>query len=111
MKFFVTNDERKGTCYHEFFSGSWDEQSFWNDESIYLDDDILIMNLGFYEALKNAVPTYDRYHGTAFSMEDWENVRKYIPDSDITSLELYAEADVWVQENFKRENRFTIIGI
>jgi hypothetical protein len=111
MKYFVTNNEREGTCYHEFFLGSWDEQSFWKNDSIYLDDDILTMNLGFYEALKKVVPTYDPYNETEFSREDWENVRKNIPGSDIKSLELYAEADEWAQENFKRFSKFTIIGI
>lgn len=30
MKYFVTNKERQGTCYHEFYKGKWDEKTFWS---------------------------------------------------------------------------------
>lgn len=41
MKYFVTLDECKNTCYHEFYKGKWDEETFWKRDSLYLHDDIL----------------------------------------------------------------------
>ena len=41
MKYFVMLDECKNTCYHEFYKGEWDEETFWKNDSLYLHDDFL----------------------------------------------------------------------
>lgn len=33
MKYFVTDRERDGTCYHEFYKGRWDGKTFWKEDS------------------------------------------------------------------------------
>jgi hypothetical protein len=33
MKYFVRNSEKVGTCYHEFYKGHWDEETFWKEDS------------------------------------------------------------------------------
>lgn len=35
-KFFCVESERKGTYYYEFQRGSWDEETFWKEESLSL---------------------------------------------------------------------------
>ena len=41
MKYFVTDRERDGTCYHEFYKGRWDGKTFWKEDSISLHDNIM----------------------------------------------------------------------
>lgn len=111
MKYFVTNGEREGTCYHEFYRGKWDSKTFWNDDSIYLHDDVLLENRGFADALLLVVPNYDPYRDTEVSSEDWARVGKAIRQDDRGSLELYDEAGAWLEEVFKTEDCFTILGV
>nr|WP_288625771.1 hypothetical protein [uncultured Roseburia sp.] len=33
MKYFVTDRERDGTCYHEFYKGRWDGKTFCHQRS------------------------------------------------------------------------------
>ena len=110
MKYFVMNYEREGTCYHEFYRGKWDNESFWKDDSIYLHDDVLIENRGFAEALL-LIPNYDPYRDTEVSADDWAKLGKVIRQDDHGSIELYDEANAWLEEVFKIENCFTILGI
>ena len=107
----MTNDQREGTAYHEFFKGKWDEKTFWRNESIYLFDDELVRHKGFYHALCQAVPGYDPYAMVEVSKENWKAVRKYIPEDDTESIELYEEADSWAEEVFKEFTCFTILGL
>ncbi len=111
MKFFVTDEQREGTAYHEFFKGRWDEKSFWHKDSIYLFDDELMNHKGFYDALRQCVPGYDPYDMIEVSKENWKDVRECIPQDDTESIELYEEADVWVKEVFKECTCFTILGL
>ena len=50
MKYFVYNNQRDGTCYHEFYKGKWNRWKFWKSDSIFLDDDYLFK--GFSDAIK-----------------------------------------------------------
>ena len=72
MKYCVLNHERDGTGYHEFYRGKWVGQSFWRDDSLYIDDYRLFEIKGFVGALRAAVPYYDSYGITEISREQWE---------------------------------------
>ena len=111
MKYFVTDDQRTSTAYHEFFKGRWDEKSFWRKESIYLFDDKLVNQKGFYHALCQAVPGYDPYEMIEVSKENWTAVRECIPEDDTESIELYEEADAWAKDVLKEHGCFTILGL
>lgn len=65
MKHFVCNNQRDGTCYHEFYKGKWDNHTFWKPDSIFLHDDLLFPS--FYDALIEVIPEYDRYGITEIS--------------------------------------------
>ena len=50
MKYFVYNNQRDGTCYHEFYKGKWDGKTFWKDDSICIDDNDFYALNGIYFA-------------------------------------------------------------
>lgn len=111
MKYFVTNYERKGTCYHEFYRGKWDGKTFWKEDSLSLHDDVLLEHAGFVNAIKEVIPTYDPYGETEISSEDWKKIGLIVQHSDEGSKELYKEADVWLDDVLEEKGCFTILGL
>ena len=109
MKYFVFNHQRKGTCYHEFYKGKWDNHTFWKSDSIFLHDDLL--QRGFYDALIEVIPEYDRYGITDISATQWHNIGKTILEKDSQSQALYSEANNWIQNTLQSHNCITILGI
>lgn len=67
MKYFVRNKERENTCYHEFYKGKWDGNTFWKEDSISLHDNIMFENKGFVDAIMEVIPTYDPFGETEVS--------------------------------------------
>ena len=111
MKYCVLNHERDGTGYHEFYRGKWVGQSFWRDDSIYIDDYRLFEIKGFVGALRAAVPYYDSYGITEISREQWKKIGTLIRDGDGSAQELYQEISKWTDEVFKKHDCFTILGL
>jgi hypothetical protein len=112
LKFFVHDNERESTAYHEFYKGKWDGKTFWSKDSICLHDDTLVEHDGFYKALLEMVPGYDPYAiPVEVSKETWGKVRAAIPTDDMESIEIYNEADTWAKEAFDKDGCFTILGI
>lgn len=112
MKYFVNNDQRSGTCYHEFYKGKWDESTFWASDSILLHDDILYEAAEFAEAIAEIIPVYDPYGETEIYPEQWKMIGERVCKSgNQMAVELYFEANEWVQDVFPSYGCFTIIGI
>ncbi len=112
MKYFINDNERDSTAYHEFFKGKWDGKSFWRKDSICLHDDVLVEHEGFYKALWNMVPGYDPYAiAVEVSKEVWQKVREAIPSEDVESIEIYEEANTWAKESLEKHGCFTILGL
>jgi len=109
MKYFVYDNERDGTCYHEFYKGTWDGQTFWKADSISLHDDFLFND--FAEAIAEVVPTYDPFNETEISIEEWKEIGKVILTKNVRAQEIYNEANEWLKDVFKLYNCFTILGI
>lgn len=109
MKYFVYDDQRKGTCYHEFYQGKWDEHTFWKADSISLHDDLLPGE--FVEAITEVIPTYDPYGITEVSAVEWTEIGKVILTKDQKSQDVYKEADSWLEGVFQTHACFTILGI
>lgn len=76
MNYFVTNDERIGTCYHEFFKGKWDGETFWKEDSLCLDDDLLCECRAFGNAILSVIPSYSPFGITEISPEQWEAINR-----------------------------------
>lgn len=108
MKYFICENEREGTAYHEFFKGKWDN-TFWNPESILLHDDILTENRDFCKAIMKIVPEYDPYGVTEINQEQWIDIGEEI--TDITSKDIYDEATVWLDTVWEEYDCITLLGI
>ena len=57
MKYFVTDEQREGTCYNEFYKGKWDEETFWKKDSLSLHDDVLFRIDEFEKAIVRVIPS------------------------------------------------------
>lgn len=111
MKYFVFDRDRKGTCYHEFYKGKWDEVTFWKTDSLCLDDDVLTENIGFIEAIRAVIPDYDPYGVTGITEKQWHKIGDFIIEKDDSSKALYYEANRWLKKVFAQYGCFTILGI
>ena len=74
MKYFVTDRERDGTCYHEFYKGRWDGKTFWKEDSISLHDNIMFQAKEFIAALVVCVPKYDPFGETEITADDLQKI-------------------------------------
>ena len=110
MKYFILNNQRDGSSYHEFYKGKWDEKTFWKSDSILLHDDYLYDN-GFVDAIYEIVPSYDPFGETEISVDEWKEIGKLILLKDEKSQEIYNEASKWLEDVFKNYSCFTILGI
>lgn len=111
MRYFVFNKDRNGTCYHEFYKGKWDKKTNWKHDSLYLDDDVLSCNIGFVEAIREVIFDYDLYGVTEISVEQWDEIGKFIINKDSNSIALYQELNKWLEKVFQEHDCFTVLGI
>jgi hypothetical protein len=110
MKYFVLSTERHGSCYYEFYKGTWDNKTFWKSDSIYLHDDVMY-NLNIDKIFACVLTNYDPFGETEVTHLQWKDILK---QAQITGGDTYAailEADQWVSETFVEHNVFTILGI
>ena len=110
MKYFCREKERKGTCYHEFQRGRWDGKTFWKEDSLLLDDDIL-WQLGFEKLLKETLPHYDAYAETEVSRKQWNAIMQRARELGGELQEAVEEADTWIRAELGEEECFTILGL
>ena len=111
MKYFIVNSERSGTEYYEFCKGSWDGETFWKDDSIYLHDDVLYENQNFLSALVRVKPDFSSFGVTEISREDWERLQSEAQGYPDGCREIFSELDAWVMDTFSAYDCFTVLGI
>ena len=111
MKYFVNDNQRTSTCYHEFYKGKWDGHTFWNSDSISIHDDLMFDNPDFQDAIEEVIPSYDPLGTTEITLEEWRKIGEMILKKDSVSQEIYHEADVWLKDVFEVYGCFTIIGM
>ena len=113
MKFCVLNDEREGTCYHEFYKGRWDEDKleFWRDDSIYVHDNIFWEYPELSDVFKEVVPSYDPFEMIEFSQDDWKKIGLIVKGKKQDTQDFYNELNDWVQPVLQEYGVFTILGI
>ena len=109
MKYFVKDNERIGTCYHEFYKGKWDKHTVWKSDSISLHDDFMFD--GFVDAIVEVIPTFDPFGETEISIEEWNEIGKIILTKDQKSQAVFNEANEWLKDVFKAYTCFTILGL
>ena len=112
MKYFVYDNQRKGTCYHEFYKGQWDGKTFWKSDSLFLHDDFLFHLNDLVDAIIEIAPCYDPYGETEITIEQWNKIGEIVKGKNKESQEAYREADLWLKgEVFPKYECFTILGI
>lgn len=115
MKFFLSQAERKNagsTCYHEFYQGKWDESKmdFWNDESMNLHDDWMIL-LGLDTVILSIVDDYNPYGETEINEQQWKMIVQKAGEAGGHLLEAIQEITPWMENNFRKNEVFTLLGL
>lgn len=111
MQYFCNADERKGTCYHEFYRGKWDGSDFWNEKSVLIHDDVL-RELELYRAFEAVIPVYDYFGKTEITQKEWMLIQQYTRDHlSGKAQEALDEIIGWIDDTFLAENVVTILGI
>ena len=110
MRFFVKDNERKNTNYHEFYKGRWDGVTFWKEDSLLLHMDIFDQ-LNLYSVFIAALPDFNYYGETYVTPAQYELLKSSAFTQGGEIAVLFAELDIWVSECFKTESCFIIQGI
>ncbi|MDE6501155.1 MAG: ribosomal protein S18-alanine N-acetyltransferase [Ruminococcus sp.] len=110
MKYFIYENQRNSTCYHEWYKGHFDGISFWKSDSLLISEDMHFM-LGLEEIFSMIIPDYDPVGETEVSENQWIMIMKKASETGGQIYECLKEADSWVTETFKEHNVFTMIGM
>ena len=109
MKYFITERERDGTWYHEWFKGKHNGEVYWANDSILLAVQIM-RDIGVYSFFYDVIPNYDAYENAVIDKDLWEHIKERSKEYSTEVQECIAEAEDWVQDTFKEYEVFTIIG-
>lgn len=110
--YFIPPSKREGTCYYEFYAGTWDpkKMEFWRDDSILINE--LDFNItGLENLIAQTVPHYDPYAITPVTKQEWEIILQKAAEAGGELKLAVEEASSWVQENFRHHDVFTILGL
>lgn len=110
MKYFCTENERVGTCYHEFYKGRFDGKSFWQADSILIHEDIHY-SIGMGEMIVSVIPKYHPCGEVEVTPEDWRQICKVALIRGGGLQEAILEATPWVEKTFEEYEVFTMLGI
>ena len=110
MKYFVFDQERKNTVYHEFQKGKFDGHTFWRTDSISLSDDILV-TLGIESLFASVIPNYNSYSEFEVDKQLWNTIKRKAQEIGGETFLCILEADEWVQNTYLEYDLFTIIGV
>jgi hypothetical protein len=111
-KYFIGSADRQGSCYYEFYVGTWDRKKmqFWHKDSICITD-YDWSSTGFESLVADIVDGYDPYGYTAVTKEQWNTL---LQKAEAAGGELQAavtEVTEWAKQNFLRHKVFTILGM
>ncbi len=108
MGYFHTKSEieGRGTLWHEFFPGKWNE-NVWNEDSLYIHDDVM-HDCGLTKLLRENVHGYDMYGVSTVRAADREKLFENAEGSALKALE---EIDSWMRSALEKFGELTILGI
>ena len=106
-KYFVLNNEREGTFYHEFAFGKC-KNVYWNEKSIYIDD---FEMQKIYKIFEDNVDKYDYFGSTIVDEKSWNKIIENLDNYSFEIKEAVYEIQEWVEYSLERYKCFTIIGI
>lgn len=110
MKYFIYENQRKNTNYHEWYKGHFDGVSFWKNDSLLISEDIHYI-LGLEDFFKMFIPDYDPVGETEVSKNQWIMIMKKASEIGGQLYECLKEANNWITETFKKYDVFTMIGM
>lgn len=110
MKYFCTESERIGTCYHEFYKGKFDGVDFWKADSLLIHEDIHYA-IKFEELIRFVITKYNPVGETEVTQEEWNMIynEAFIRGGELRDA--IFEANSWVEDTFKEYEVFTMIGM
>lgn len=76
-----------------------------------MDNKCFFIYKGFVDAIKEVIPSYDPFGETEVSFSEWKKIGQIIQQKDEKSKEIYKEADKWLEDVFKTNECFTILGL
>lgn len=111
-KYFIRSADRQGTCYYEFYVGTWDRKKmpFWHKDSICITD-CQFHSTGLATIIAEVIPQYDPYGETAVKKQDWDIIAKKATEAGGEAYAVVEEAAEWIKQNFLRHKVFTILGL
>lgn len=115
MNYFVNNDERRGTCYHEFIRGEWDGKTLWSYDSMYLRDDYIsdlrLCELVFNPSFAEFGGKFNRWGQNTVNRALWESMLSKAVDTGGEVMDLFFEISPWVEKSLSAYETFTILGM
>lgn len=110
LNYFDTGVEIKGGCYHEFVKGKWDGKTFWRDDYLMLDDDIL-NGLNIADLFCSVIPAYDPCGPTEFTWTQWEQIQTKAAETGGETEQVIQELNAWLGAPSGTEIAFTSLGV
>ena len=106
MRYCVTNSQRVGGCYIEFYAGKYDGTQ-WHDESLNIHYDVFC-EYDLHAVFVKALPRFDHCGVTEISLKSWAEIL----NGEATALqrEILCEMDQWVKTRVAGES-FTVLGV
>ena len=110
--YFIKSADRQGSCYYEFYVGTWDRKKFefWHKDSICITDGDFHCT-GLANVIAEVIPHYDPYGITAVTKQDWDKIVQISTELGGATQEVIEEAAEWMKQNFFRHKVFTILGM
>lgn len=110
MKYFITENERDGSYYHEWAKGQFDGEHFWQPDSLLLPHDTLTL-LHLDILFLRVIPEYDVLGEIPVSKVQWAAIMEKARETGGEVLACMQEAESWVAETFAEYDVFTMIGM
>lgn len=110
MQYFITEYERVLTCYHEWAKGKFDGVSFWEPDSLLIDDSTHY-RLHLEELFRSVIPEYDVFGEIPVTKAQWDAIMEKAREAGGEVLACMQEAESWVAETFAEYDVFTMIGV
>lgn len=110
MKYFCTENERVGTCYHEFQKGKFTQLNFWREDSLLISDENFC-DMEFEELIMSVIKEYDYFGETEVNQVQWNMIFDNAIRKGGQLKDAVLEAKPWIDEAFREYEVFTILGM
>jgi len=101
----------KGGCYHELSRGDFARvNQYWRASSLFIDDDVF-QACKLYYLFSRVIPDYDTWGINQITQPQWEQIKAESAGFSTKTQALLREIEPWVQESFRIESCFFILGV